>query len=127
MITSTALSQFYGIVLAVTGLGILLNRDHFHKVVDNICKSSGLQYLVALVSLVLGTVIVINHNVWHKDWTVVLTILGWVMLFDGVVRMLFPAAMINMNKAEGKKNSVTALSIIMLIVGLVLIYFGFKL
>lgn len=127
MITSTALSQFYGVVLAVTGLGILLNRDHFHKVVDNVCKNQGAQFLLAMLSLLLGTIIVINHNIWHKDWTAIVTIVGWVMLFDGVVRMLFPAAMINMNKAEGKKNSVTALSVIMLIVGLVLVYYGFNL
>jgi hypothetical protein len=49
-------------------------------------------YLNGCLLFVAGVAIVRNHNKWVRDWSVIITILGWFALFFGLVRMFFPEA-----------------------------------
>lgn len=42
------------------------------------------------VTMLLGLVTVILHNVWVWDWPVVITILGWGTLLKGIEKVGFP-------------------------------------
>lgn len=42
------------------------------------------------ITLLLGLVTVVAHNVWVADWRVAITILGWVTLFKGIEKIGFP-------------------------------------
>lgn len=42
------------------------------------------------ISLLMGLVTVILHNVWAADWRVVITILGWSTLIKGIQKVGFP-------------------------------------
>ena len=56
-----------------------------------------------------------------------LTIVGWFLLFSGVVRSLFPGVAQLMMKKGLKGHSVTVSSFIVFVIGLVLLYYGFNL
>lgn len=49
-------------------------------------------FLSGYIALIIGLITVILHNVWVSDWRVVITILGWIALIKGVVRIGFPEA-----------------------------------
>jgi hypothetical protein len=48
-------------------------------------------YLNGLVFLTGGMVVVRLHNFWRLDWTVLITIPGWLLLLLGLYRMVWPA------------------------------------
>jgi len=49
-------------------------------------------YLNGTILFVAGLALVRAHNAWRRDWTVMLTLSGWVALVVGLCRMFFPTA-----------------------------------
>ena len=49
-------------------------------------------YLNGTILFVAGLALVRAHNRWLPDWTVLLTLSGWVALLLGLYRMVFPNA-----------------------------------
>ena len=67
----------------------------------------------------------LTHNVWVADWRVIITLLGWLLMVRGTVRMLIPDQV----KPLGTKflknaNAVTGSLAVTTVLGLVLSYFG---
>jgi len=75
------------------------------------------------MALVVGFLIVSNHNVWVQDWTVLVTIIGWLALLKGVLIFLAPKFLIKLSASILKKTNLIGLCAIIL--GLVFGYFGF--
>ena len=42
------------------------------------------------ITLLMGLVTVILHNVWVMDWRVAITVLGWSTLIKGILKIGFP-------------------------------------
>jgi hypothetical protein len=40
--------------------------------------------------VIIGLLIVVSHNIWVKDYRVVITIFGWLSLVKGIAYMAFP-------------------------------------
>lgn len=54
------------------------------------------------ITFLLGLVTVVLHSVWVADWRVAITILGWVTLIKGVLKIGFPGHV--RNQAQMFKN-----------------------
>lgn len=54
--------------------------------------SPTLVYLNGLMLFVAGLAIVRTHNVWVRRWPVLVTVLGWVAMAVGTLRMFAPRA-----------------------------------
>ena len=50
----------------------------------------GLIFVSGILLLVAGLAIVRVHNVWSGGWRVVVTVLGWLAVISGILRMLLP-------------------------------------
>lgn len=55
------------------------------------------------ITLLMGLVTVILHNVWVMGWEVVITILGWNTLIKGIVKIGFPE-LIHQQAQRFRKN-----------------------
>lgn len=91
MDTSIFLAKVFGLYLVILSLGMLFNRAYYTKAIVNMLQSDGVMFLTAMVTLILGILLVLFHNVWVADWRVVITILAWLTLVKGILRVLFPA------------------------------------
>jgi hypothetical protein len=49
-------------------------------------------YLNGTLLLIGGLAVIRNHNLWVVDWRAIVTILGWLALLSGLLRMSFPEA-----------------------------------
>lgn len=109
MTTSRLIAGLIGPLLTAIGTAMLLNRDHFPVMVTQIAHDEGLIFLSGILSLLGGVAIVRVHNIWSGDWRTVVTLLGWLAILGGLVRMWLPqhAAPI----AETFAGSATALVI----------------
>ena len=82
-------------------------------------------YLSGLLMFVAGLAVVRVHNIWARDWTVLVTLTGWFFLVLGIVRM-FAASQYQRAAASTSPMVFMALEGILLIVALVLSYHGYR-
>ncbi len=52
--------------------------------------NSMLIYLSGVTSMLAGLAVVNAHPSWTPDWRVIITIIGWLMLIIGIVRIVVP-------------------------------------
>ena len=66
------------------------------------------------ITLLMGLVTVILHNIWVWSWEVVITILGWSTLIKGVSKIGFPEQIHKQAQRFKKKQLLSAIFLILL-------------
>ena len=122
MNASVAVARIMGVALAIAGASLLFNATYFNAVMYDFTHSMGLLWLTGFVTLVCGLVIVSLHNLWVRDWRVLITILAWLTAIKGAAVMVFPRTMMLYQQATGPFLTLGGAFAIML--GLVLLYLG---
>jgi hypothetical protein len=124
--TSVFLARLIGPLLLIVGAGILIHPKPFRSMVDEVVKSITLVYLFGLVDFAVGLAIVLTHNVWLLSWRVLITLIGWLMLIRGAVRILIPDRIMPYGaKFLRNKRALPISGIVIGILGLILCYFGY--
>lgn len=122
---SILVAKLFGAVYAALGLGMLFNMGYYKKAFAEMMKNTTYILLGGIAALVIGMLIVMNHNIWEASWVVIITIIGWLALVKGVLLLVIPKFV---NIFEGwfkNKSFLTVTGVGALILGLVLLYFGF--
>jgi hypothetical protein len=88
--TSRYLAKLIGPVFAVVGIGMLVNGPYYGALITEALASHVLIYLSGMLSLLAGLAIVMAHNRWSGGWPVIITVLGWLMVIGGVIRIVVP-------------------------------------
>ncbi len=124
--TSIFIARVFGLCYLIIGAGFMFNRKAFMRVMDDFCKNAALVFLSGLFALVVGVVIILTHNVWAANWTVIITIIGWAGLVKGIWLVVFPNTVAAFMQAYQKNEKLLIIhSIAALIFGSVLTFFGF--
>ena len=92
MDTSLLLARLMGPLFLVAGAGVLLNREHYRQMIGSFLTDAALYYFSGALALIAGVAILLFHNLWVADWRVAITIIGWLSLLKGLLRLLFPQA-----------------------------------
>lgn len=87
---SIFLAKLIGPSLAAIGIALILNAETFRSMAQEFLRSYALIYLAGLLALAAGLAIVNTHNEWTADWRVVITIIGWLCVIGGIIRIVFP-------------------------------------
>lgn len=90
MCFSVFLAQVIGFYTVLTSLAFLIQRDRFRKIASEWSSNYALVAFSGGMSLFLGLLIVISHNMWRADWRVLITLIGWFAVLQGVIRLFFP-------------------------------------
>ncbi|MFV8226470.1 hypothetical protein [Christiangramia aquimixticola] len=106
-------------------LGLLFSGDHYKKELPKLVVNSAYLILAGFMAVVFGVLILEFHNNWNMNWTVVITIFGWLALIKGVLLIAIPKAFSNFNSNILRKENHILLLIILLSMGLFFGYFGF--
>ena len=115
---SKLIAGLIGPFLAAMGVAMLVNREIFPVILDQISHDYGLIVLSGILSLLAGIAIVRVHNVWSGGWQVIVTIFGWLAVLGGLARMWMP------QMAGPIANTFTAGPAALLIAGVALIALG---
>lgn len=123
---TVSLSNFIAQIISITcltlAIGTLLSTAHYDKVFKDFEKSPALTYMGGYLTLISGIIIVHYHNVWILDWTVFITLLGWLAIAKGVVLLAFPGSI---HICDPLFKHPRYLGVATLILGLLFGYFGF--
>jgi hypothetical protein len=82
-------------------------------------------YLSGVLMFVAGLAVVRVHNLWVRNWAVLLTLTGWFFLGLGLIRM-FAASQYHQATAGTSSAVFMALEIVLLVVALILTYQGYR-
>ncbi|MDP3990052.1 MAG: hypothetical protein Q8Q01_02495 [archaeon] len=86
---SILLARFWGLFLLILGL-IFLIRKKLLKDIFIMSKDNSFMLITGFMSLIVGLITLILHNLWALDWRVIVTIFGWLSLAKGIVRLGSP-------------------------------------
>ncbi|HEV2549565.1 MAG TPA: hypothetical protein VGU20_19775 [Stellaceae bacterium] len=127
MQSSTFIARLVGPMLVVIGVGMLTNQDTYHAIVGEFLHSGALVYLSGVLSLLAGLAIVNAHNSWRAEWSVIITVLGWLMVIGGVIRIVFPHVTVSLGAtAYGSVAAVVVAGIVGLVIGGFLTFKGYS-
>ncbi len=126
MCLSIFLAQVIGIYLFLISLAMLVHQHRFKKTMSDLLGNITLITLTGVTMLVLGLLIVVDHNIWIPDWPVLITIIGWILVLQGLMRLFVPDAFIKMAKDMQGKIIYTLGCWVRLFIGIYLIWAGFS-
>ncbi len=120
---SNFLANVFGFSIVAASLSLLLYPKNIKKMVDSTENGATLLF-TGIISFVIGTAIILTHNIWVYDWRVIITLLGWAILIKGIIRLFLPEFVINMSKKWANSQWIPSIFVALIILGCVLIYFG---
>jgi hypothetical protein len=126
MATSIFLARLIGPVMALVGVSVLANEAAFRKLAQEFLRSPALIFLSGMILMPAGLAVVLSHNVWVANWTVIITLLGCIAVINGAVRVFAPDRATKLGKKVLSYNFTMAAAAFWLIVGAALCYFGFR-
>jgi len=123
---SIFLAQALGIYLLIVSISMFLNPAQYKIMINEIANMPSMLFLSGIMALIIGILIVITHNVWVADWRVIITLLGWLSLLKGIIRVMFPMfALRAMKKFMHNMSNYYVVAFIALLLGGYLSFFGF--
>jgi hypothetical protein len=107
-----------GPVLLAMGIAMLFRRHVFPVMASQVTQDYGLIFLSGILLLLAGIAIVRVHNIWAASWEVIITVLGWLAVVSGLMRMWFPDSAAAIVMAVGDLSSIVGVAgLVMLVLG----------
>ena len=83
------LARFWGILIAIMSLGVLVNRKMFEGMKDA-KQDYATIFILGIISLIVGALHVAFYNVWEFNHRGLVTLMGWITLVRASLRLFFP-------------------------------------
>lgn len=118
--------QLIGVIYLAVGIGIILFPEFYNKVMAGFMDNPTTQYMGGMFAMIAGFLLVRFHNVWVKDWPVIITIIGWIALVKGTLLIVLPKPFMEMSrKFLSTTSMLTIWAIVAIILGLLCCWLGF--
>lgn len=124
---SIFLAKALGLYLVIISIGMLINTVRFTSVLNDVIDNPSLILFSGIFALIFGILLVLSHNIWQADWRIVITIIAWLSLAKGIIRIIFPQiAFGSIRYFSQNKIAYYICGAITLLLGIFLCYFGFR-
>jgi len=124
MILSTFLAKLLGLYFIIISLLWIFRHQQLVASCKEMILTKGLLALSGEFSLVFGLVIAIDHTIWEWSWQGLVTLLGYLLILRGILRLAFPA-FVKSAVSKMVKDSCWPIFLVMLAIGVYLAYCGF--
>jgi hypothetical protein len=128
---SVQLAKLIGPPFLAVGLGLLLNQKTYWDMTDEVLRhpsavSNMLIYLSGVLAMIVGLAVVNAHPSWTRDWRIVITIIGWLFLVVGILRIILPDIVLTLGSTlYGSPTSLVIVAIVSLVLGGFLSFKGY--
>ena len=122
---SIFLAKFFAWLYLVLGIVMIIKVKFVKGLMKDMRKSSTFVFISGMAAFTFSLILLLLHNVWTADWTLILTILFVLGILKGLVRMLWPTCAKKSWKKFESTTVLTMMSVAIIIVGLVLGYFAY--
>ena len=127
MPAAVLIARLVGPLFVALGLGLLLNSTFYAVAVGEGAHSPVLIAIAGMATLVAGIAILSAHRAWTADWRVLVTLIGWVFVIAGLIRLILPTLAETLAPAvySGPAALLVA-GVVVLIVGGILSFEGYR-
>ena len=87
MTMTETLAVLIGLYFSAAGIGVLVDRNSFDKVMDELTSQPLLGYLGGILAFAIGGTIVSLHNDWSSFLSGFVSLVGWICLAEGVLML----------------------------------------
>ncbi len=88
------LAQVFGLAFIILGTGAILRYKGFIPAVEEFTRRRALRLVVSVLEIIVGLMIIVSHNIWSPFYAVIVTLMGWLFLLEGVFYLLTPQIII---------------------------------
>lgn len=120
---SILVAKIFALYMLAVGVGVLSGKMNVYKMLKSFEDSQGLTLIAGLFSIIIGAILIQYHNIWVKDWTVLITLAGWTTLLKGVLIIACPQSLFYFKGMY--KNIKPSLGLLPIIISLLIGYFLF--
>jgi hypothetical protein len=125
MEVSIFLAKVFSLYFLVMSIGMVSNPMGTRVALQGLLDCPGALYLSAVLTLVLGVLLIVSHNVWVWGWPLIITLLAWWVFIKGAVRVVYPAIDRHMKDMINCTGAYYSSAIFVLVIGAILFYIGF--
>jgi len=131
MDTSRYIARLMGPLMLVIGIGMtagmFVEGESYSSLMKEFIGSRALIFITGVLALLAGLIVVNAHNLWVPDWRVLITALGWLATFRGVMNLVFPALVQTMgDRLVASHAGVVAGAAFMIVLGAILSIMGYE-
>ena len=126
METAIIVAKIIGIIYVSFGIGLLLNGPFYKREIPKMIESSSFLMLGGFVAIILGVYIIEKSFNWQDNWTIIITIIGWIALIKGIILIAFPTFIGAKFSNFFTKINTSYLGVLLLLFGLVFWYLGMQ-
>jgi hypothetical protein len=118
--------QLLGLTCLIVGFALVLRADHYSKMFRDLHPHDPCYYLFGMLPLVGGLTVVLVHNDWSSASASLVTLVGWLGIVKGVVRMFFPEWAVKTEKSITRMTYIPFWAIMVIALGAVMTWMGFS-
>jgi hypothetical protein len=123
---SRFIAKLIGPICIAGGAGMLFNTAVFKAMFERGLHDHLLIYIAGVIALTSGLAILALHNTWECNWTVLITLFGWLATIGGIVRMVAPQFIEQLGeRIIGHANFFVIDGWIAVLLGVLLSYFAY--
>ena len=122
---SIFIAKIIAVIYLSFGIGLLFSGNYYQKVFIKLLNDATYLIFGGIMAIIIGFLIIKNHNIWTKNWTVLITIIGWAALIKGVLLLAFPSFTKFFRPLFNNGNLTKISAPLVIIFGLIFAYFGF--
>ena len=121
------IARLIGPLFAALGLGMLLNATFYAAAIGEGVHSPVLIAIAGMATLAAGLAILNAHRAWTADWRVLVTVIGWIFIIAGLIRLILPTLAETLAPAvySGPAALMVA-GVVVLIIGGILSFEGYR-
>ncbi|RUR13573.1 hypothetical protein [Legionella sp. km772] len=124
---SKFLSKVIGFYLIIVSSVMLANMPSFYHHINEVVSNSSLMFVTGFFTLMLGLLMVVAHNIWEWNWRLIITLTAWLVVLKALNLIIFPDALDQVTKLFLNNNSLAyGIASLDFVLGIVLVYFGFR-
>ena len=123
--TTILIAKYLGLLFGIMGLGLVFNPGLLKSLVTDMKKSSMVTYIMGLVPLIIGSYLVLIVPLNVSGFSLVITILCYLIFLSGILRIVFTDVWISLLDLVLDIIPHMLIGLMMTLLGVVLVYFGF--
>ena len=125
METSIFIAKIIGLTYLSLWVGLLFSWDYYKKAFSKILDDTSYMLFWGIMGIVVGFLIIQYHNIWVTNWTVAITVIGWIALAKWAFLLAFPKSFKIFAWMFKSDKYIKIMGPTVIIVGWIFVYLGF--
>lgn len=123
--TTQILAVFIGLYMVAVAIGLLTDRGSYAAMIEELRDNTAFGFLTGAFAFVLGAAMVAVHNLWTGPLAIVVSLVGWAALIEGVLILAIRRRFLDLVKVVPLTGAAEVpFGIAIIVLGVVLLYAG---